>query len=180
MALPFLPIRILDLLPLSHVFGQSLGVFIPLLLDSSVAFVTGLHPAAIRKTIQRERISVLVCVPRILDSLRAGIEWRHPRSKAVPVESGGPLRRWWHHRDINRAFGLKFWAIVVGGTMLNPETEASWSRIGLFVVQIDSTTETSPMVSVNDTHSERATRASPMRVVGFTREASATATPNAD
>src|SRR5262249_25824922 len=35
-AKPFQPIRILDLLPLSHMFGQSLGLFIPVLLGGSV------------------------------------------------------------------------------------------------------------------------------------------------
>ncbi len=163
-AVPFQPIRILDLLPLSHMFGQSLGIFIPLLLDGSAAFMTGLHPAAIRQTIRRERISVLVCVPRILDSLRTDIERRHPRSKAVPVEPGGPLRRWWHHRDIHRAFGLKFWAFVVGGAMLNPETEAFWSRIGLLVLQGYGLTETSPVVSVN--HPFRARRGTLGEVIG--------------
>ena len=163
-AVPFQPIRILDLLPLSHMFGQSLGIFIPLLLDGSAAFMTGLHPAAIRQTIRRERISVLVCVPRILDSLRTDIERHHPRSKAVPVEPGGPLRRWWHHRDIHRAFGLKFWAFVVGGAMLNPETEAFWSRIGLLVLQGYGLTETSPVVSVN--HPFRARRGTLGEVIG--------------
>lgn len=146
---PFQPIRILDLLPLSHMFGQSMGIFIPLLLEGSAAFMAGLHPAAVRRAIRRERISVLVCVPRILDSLRTDIERHHPLSRTVPRRPGGPLRRWWRHRDVHRAFGLKFWAFVVGGAMLEPETEAFWSRIGLLVIQGYGLTETSPVVSVN-------------------------------
>ena len=163
-ALPFQPIRILDLLPLSHMFGQSMGIFIPLLLDGSAAFMTALHPAAIRETIRRERISVLVCVPRILESLRTDVERRHPRSKSVPARPDGPLRRWWRHRDIHRAFGLKFWAFVVGGAMLRSETEAYWSRIGLLVVQGYGLTETSPVVSVN--HPFRARRGTLGEVIG--------------
>ena len=161
---PFQPIRILDLLPLSHMFGQSMGIFIPLLLEGSAAFMNGLHPAAIRQTVRRERISVLVCVPRILDSLRADIERRHPRSRAVVAKTGGPLRRWWRHRDIHRAFGLKFWAFVVGGATLDPETEAFWARIGLLVIQGYGLTETSPVVSVN--HPFRARRGTLGEVIG--------------
>ena len=116
----------------------------------------GLHPGAIRQAVRKERISVLVCVPRILESLRADIERRHLRSNAVPANPGGPLRRWWRHRDIHRAFGLKFWAFVVGGAMLDPETEAFWSKIGLLVIQGYGLTETSPVVSVN--HPFRARR----------------------
>ena len=161
---PFQPIRILDLLPLSHMFGQSLGVFIPLLLEGSAAFMTGLHPGAIRQAVRKERISVLVCVPRILESLRADTERRHPRSSAVPANSGGPLLRWWRHWDIHRAFGLKFWAFVVGGAMLDPESESYWARIGLLVIQGYGLTETSPVVSVN--HPFRARRGTLGEVIG--------------
>lgn len=161
---PFQPIRILNLLPLSHMFGQSMGLFIPLLLEGSAAFMTGLHPAAIRQTIRRERISVLVAVPRLLDSLRKDIERRHPRSKEMSQRPGGPLRRWWRHRDIHRAFGLKFWTFVVGGAMLDPETETFWSRIGLLVIQGYGLTETSPVVSVN--HPFRARRGTLGEVIG--------------
>ena len=163
-ATPFQPIRILDLLPLSHMFGQSMGLFIPLLLGGSAVFMSGLHPGLIRQTVRRERISVLACVPRILESLRKDAERHYPRSKAVPARPGGPLRRWWRHRDIHRAFGLKFWAFVVGGAMLDPETEIFWSKVGLLVIQGYGLTETSPVVSVN--HPFRARRGTLGEVVG--------------
>lgn len=163
-ATPFQPIRILDLLPLSHMFGQSLGIFAPLLLGGSAAFMTGLHPAAIREAVRRQRISVLVCVPRILESLRADIERNHPSARAEPSSTGGPLRRWWRHRDTHRAFGLKFWAFVVGGAALDPDTEAFWARIGLLVIQGYGLTETSPVVSVN--HPFRVRRGTLGEVIG--------------
>ena len=163
-ATPFQPIRILDLLPLSHMFGQSLGIFAPLLLGGSAAFMNGLHPAAIREAVRRQRISVLVCVPRILESLRADIERNHPRARADPRSPGGPLRRWWRHRDTHRAFGLKFWAFVVGGAALDPDTEAFWARIGLLVIQGYGLTETSPVVSVN--HPFRVRRGTLGEVIG--------------
>lgn len=163
-ATPFQPIRILDLLPLSHMFGQSMGIFAPLLLGGSAAFMNGLHPAAIREAVRRQRISVLVCVPRILESLRADIERYDPRSRVVSRATGGPLRRWWRHRATHRAFGLKFWAFVVGGAALDPDTEAFWARIGLLVIQGYGLTETSPVVSVN--HPFRARRGTLGEVIG--------------
>lgn len=163
-AAPFQPIRILDLLPLSHMFGQSMGLFIPLLLEGSAVFMAGLHPGLIRQAVHRERVSVLACVPRILESLRMDAERHHPRSKAVLAMPGGPLRKWWRHRDIHRAFGLKFWAFVVGGAMLDPETETFWSKVGLLVIQGYGLTETSPVVSVN--HPFRARRGTLGEVVG--------------
>src|SRR5438105_3026245 len=59
-ARPFQPVRILDTLPLSHLFGQSLGIFIPPLLGGAAVFMLEFHAGAIIDTIRRERISVLV------------------------------------------------------------------------------------------------------------------------
>ncbi|MGA9076162.1 MAG: AMP-binding protein, partial [Candidatus Sulfotelmatobacter sp.] len=60
------PVRFLNLLPLSHVFGQFLGMFLPQLLGGTVIFQEELKPSEIVRTIRRERVSVLVSVPRVL------------------------------------------------------------------------------------------------------------------
>lgn len=161
---PVQPIRILNLLPLSHMFGQSLGIFIPLVLGGAAAFLAGLHPVTIRRTIRRNRISVLVCVPHILDSLRASIQHSGFRSLGASAKPASPLLRWWRHRDVHRAFGLKFWAFVSGGATLDPGTEAFWTGIGLPVIQGYGLTETSPVVSVN--HPFRSRRGTLGEVVG--------------
>ena len=164
LATPFQPIRMLCLLPLSHMFGQSMGVFIPPVLGGSASFMTGLHPTAVRETIREQRISILVCVPRMLESLRGDIERHFPSSATRLQGSGGPLARWWRHRDIHRALGLKFWAFVVGGAKLDRGTEAFWSKVGLLVIQGYGLTETSPVVAVN--HPFRARRGTLGEVIG--------------
>src|SRR5580658_9443553 len=68
------PVLFLNLLALSHVFGQFLGIFLPQLRAGTVIFHDTLKPAAVMKTIQRERVSVLVAVPRVLQSLKEKIE----------------------------------------------------------------------------------------------------------
>src|SRR5450432_2754657 len=68
------PIRFLNLLPLSHVFGQFLGMFLPQLMGGTVIFQDALKPAEVLGTIKRERVSVLVAVPRMLQSLKEKIE----------------------------------------------------------------------------------------------------------
>ena len=60
---PFHPIRFLTLLPLSHVFGQFLSIFVPPLMGGTVLFQPTLNPGEILRTIKRERVSVLVAVP---------------------------------------------------------------------------------------------------------------------
>ena len=158
LARPFQPIRFLNMVPLSHMFGQSIGLFVPPILGGAVAFMTELHPGAILRTIQTERISVLVCVPRILATLRAETQRRHPSTRDLPGQNPGIARRWWRYRSVHRDFGLKFWSFVVGGARLDESLEAFWSAIGLLVVQGYGLTETSPVVSVNHPfHAKRGT-----------------------
>ena len=62
------PIRFLNLLPLSHVFGQFLGMFLPPIMGGTVVFQESLKPSEIIRAIRQERVSVMVSVPRVLQS----------------------------------------------------------------------------------------------------------------
>src|SRR5271170_722772 len=70
----FHPLRLLDLLPLSHVFGQLLGIFLPQILGATSVFLDTLNPVEVVRCIHDERVSVLVTVPRLIESLRDQIE----------------------------------------------------------------------------------------------------------
>src|SRR3989454_8460136 len=104
------PIRFLNLLPLSHIFGQFMGVFVPQLLGGEVFFSDSLKPADIREISRRERISVIVGVPRILDTLREQIEREYQSetghrvlSEDLAAAAGKHfLLRWWKFRRIHR------------------------------------------------------------------------------
>src|SRR5712692_6973138 len=107
------PVRFLNLLPLSHVFGQFLGMYLPPLLRGTVFFQETLKPSDVISTIQRERVSVLVAVPRILQSLKEKIErdledagqLNEFRKQYAAAEAKHFLRRWWIFRRIHRQFG---------------------------------------------------------------------------
>ncbi|HKQ03682.1 MAG TPA: AMP-binding protein [Blastocatellia bacterium] len=154
---PFHPIRFLDLLPLSHVFGQFMGIFVPQLLGGEVYFQDSLNPSEIIAAIKKQRISVVVTVPRFLDSLRQKIERDYAargESDAFynlleAAERAHFLKRWWLFRRVHRQFGWKFWAFVVGGAALNQQTEGFWRRLGYAVVQGYGMTETAALISVN-------------------------------
>jgi long-chain acyl-CoA synthetase len=151
------PLRFLNLLPLSHVFGQFLGLFIPQILGGVVIFQDTLNPTEIIRTIKRERVSVLVTVPRIMETLQNKIE-RDLESKRRldrfrraldSAEKKHFLRRWWVFRRIHRQFGWKFWAFISGGASLGAETEKFWGRLGFAVIQGYGLTETTSMISLN-------------------------------
>lgn len=151
------PVRFLNLLPLSHVFGQFLGIFLPQLMAGTVILQDSLSPSEILRAINRNRASVLVAFPRILQSLKekterdlaenGKLDQFHRKMRAS--EGRHFLRRWWTFRDIHRQFGWKFWAFICGGAALDRATEEFWSRLGYAVVQGYGLTETTSLISVN-------------------------------
>jgi long-chain acyl-CoA synthetase len=153
----FHPLRFLNLLPLSHVFGQFLGLFIPQVLGSTVIFQETLNPSEIIRTIKKERVSVLVAVPRIMEALRDKIErdmelkGKLSEFRQSFEETSGKhfAKRWWRFRRIHSQFGWKFWAFISGGASLSCEVEQFWGHLGFAVIQGYGLTETTSMISLN-------------------------------
>lgn len=154
---PFRPIRFLNLVPLSHVFGQFMGLFIPQLLPGTVIFSDTLNPSDAIRTIKKERISVVVTVPRLLESLKDKIERDFEAEgktewfrKTFDAAKGRHFtKRWWRFRRVHNQFGWKFWAFISGGATLDRETEEFWGRLSFVVIQGYGLTETTSLVSVN-------------------------------
>ncbi len=151
------PLRFLDLVPLSHIFGQFMGVWVPPLLGATVIFQDALNPAEIISTIRHERVSALIAVPRVLEALRGKIERDLEAAGTLETfqkdfdrsANENFLRRMWRFREIHRRFGWKFWAVISGGATLDAETELFWGRIGFAAIQGYGMTETTSLVSVN-------------------------------
>jgi long-chain acyl-CoA synthetase len=160
------PLRFLNLLPLSHVFGQILGIFIPPMLAGTVVFIDSLKPSDLIDTIRRERVSVLVAVPRFIESLEREVERqdeRHGnteqfRKDFALVEKEHFLKRWWRFRRIHSRLGWKFWAFIAGGAALPEQVETFWNRLGYAVIQGYGMTETTSLISLN--HPFHSTRGS--------------------
>jgi long-chain acyl-CoA synthetase len=148
-ARPFLPLRFLNLLPLSHMFGQSMATNIPPMVDGTVVFMRSFNPQDIVRLVKRWRISVIVCVPKILDVLKEHALRVDPSAVEEPEGRRSIPARWWRYRAIHRQFGLKFWAFVVGAAPLPAALEEFWKRLGFVVIQGYGLTETAPIVTLN-------------------------------
>jgi long-chain acyl-CoA synthetase len=146
---PFFPLRFLNLLPMSHMFGQAMATFIPPMLPGTVIFMRGCNPSDIVTQVKKRRVSVLVSVPKILDVLAAHLRRTFSGVAEFPAAPGHVARRWWRYRAVHRAFGLKFWSVIVGAAPLEPALEEFWSRLGFLVIQGYGLTETAPIVSLN-------------------------------
>src|SRR6185437_9798077 len=148
-ARPFHPLRFVNLLPLSHMFGQSMATNVPPMVQGTVIFTRSFNPHDILRLIRSRRVSVLVCVPKILDVLRDHTTRAWPESAQAPPQGISIPGRWWRYRHVHSAFGLKFWAFVVGAAPLPPDLEEFWRRMGFAVIQGYGLTETAPIVTLN-------------------------------
>jgi long-chain acyl-CoA synthetase len=145
------PLRFLHSVPLSHVFGQFMGLWTPPLLAAEVHFGEQLEPSRMTELIRRERISVLIAVPRVLQLLRTHLLARY-ETVARDLEQAKSLsiwKRWWRFRHVHSALGWKFWAVISGGATLPAELEDFWSRLGFALIQGYGMTETTALVTLN-------------------------------
>ena len=145
------PLRILHTLPLSHVFGQMMGLWVPPIFTAELHFENRLVASRLVDTIHRERISVLAAVPRVIALLKAHLDVAFPDIETRIAAKGklSALGRWWRYRDVHRAFGLKFWALISGGGALPGPLEQFWNALGFVLVQGYGMTETTALITLN-------------------------------
>lgn len=145
------PVRFLCLLPLSHVFGQLMGIFIPQFLAAEVYFRESYKPSEIVAAVKKDRINVVVSVPRVLETLREKVKTdAHISDEQISVaEHRHFLRNWWTFRKVHRQFGWRLWAFICGGATLESETETFWRSIGYSVIQGYGMTETASLTSLS-------------------------------
>jgi long-chain acyl-CoA synthetase len=151
------PLRFVSLVPLSHVFGQFMALFVPPLLGATMVFENSTNPSEILRTIKSQGATLLIAVPRMLDLLRSTVEreidsrgWRSWFDKNYAAVEAQPfLRRAWRFRRIHGLFGFRFWAFISGGAALDSDTELFFKRLGFAVVQGYGMTETASLISLN-------------------------------
>ncbi len=145
------PLCFLHTLPLSHVFGQFIGLWVAPVLGATVIYESRTVASRLLELIPRERVNVLAAVPRTLGLLRARLLAEEP-GLAAEMEAAQALpvaKRWWRFRSVHRRLGLRFWAAVCGGATLSAELEQFWTTLGFALVQGYGLTETAALVTVN-------------------------------
>ncbi|MGH9480853.1 MAG: AMP-binding protein [Terriglobales bacterium] len=161
-----LPLRFLHLIPLSHLFGQVMGLFIPALIESAVVYPESQAPAQWAALIRRHRVSVVVAVPQQLQLFSQWAVGAIQTSFETAAASGKGRNipwRWWRWRKLHRRLGWRMWAFVVGGASLPDAQEAFWNSVGYAVIQGYGLTETAPAITI--THPFRPRRGGVGRVL---------------
>ncbi len=151
--------RLLSVLPIHHVFEQTVGLLVPLAGGSTISYVAEIKPAEISWMMNVTRPTVLVAVPRLLSLLHGGI--------MANVAAGGPALKGlfkvlfalsrltgarFGHRlfaKVHRRFGGNLRRIATGGSALEPSLGRSFQLMGFQVAEGYGMTETSPVLTVN-------------------------------
>jgi long-chain acyl-CoA synthetase len=150
-------LRIACALPLSHLYGQVLGVFVPALLDAHAIQLAPMPAPDLARALRRERAWVLATVPRTLALLA---HWLAARGAELWGQAGFASRLdrahgkpWWARAvlfaRLRLELGPRLVAVVSGGAALDPEVAALWRTLGYVVVQGYGLTETAPMVTLD-------------------------------
>lgn len=137
------PDHALGIIPLSHMYGQIVPLFLGLISGSTLVFLHTLSPAAIGATLQRERITAITAVPQLARLLLDGIESEASRQgslerlrRARGLARHLPMRlRRVVFRQVHAALGGHLEVITSGGAYLPPELQLAWEAMGVLVIQ---------------------------------------------
>ncbi len=146
----------LSLLPLSHIFEQTIGLWLPMRRGYSVTYLKVLKVSSIFQALEEDGITLVPIVPRLLKLFQDGILREVKRMGKERIfnfllrfSDVLPQRfRRFLFPALKRKFGrLKYF--VAGGATLELELERFWARLGIGLLQGYGLTETSPVISCN-------------------------------
>jgi long-chain acyl-CoA synthetase len=149
--------EVLSVLPLSHMLEQTVGLYVPLLLGSTVHYVVSRQPPLLLEAMQRYGITSLVVVPQVLELMMHGIErevrrlgktgqWERAHELAPHLPMAMRRRLFY---GVHRTLGGHLDFIICGAAPLAPELQAAWERMGIRVIQGYGTSECAPIVAAN-------------------------------
>lgn len=147
--------RILSILPLSHIYEQTIGFLLPY--SKGVEIVYAHSYAAIRQLINENEITKMVAVPEFLQLIMGRIEneaeVKHKKRllnklRKISLKINIKFISRIIFYPILKSFG-KLNTIASGGAPLDPDLEIKWLAMGIDILQGYGLTETSPIVSSN-------------------------------
>jgi len=149
---PMEKIKLLSILPLSHLFEQNIGLFVPMLFGSTIIYNFSRKSSSILESLKEEEVEAIVTVPLFLNSVKEKIETKIKESSSIKIYSFINYPLWLRKiifYKIRKALGnIKFF--ISGGAALDIETEKFWKILGYEVFQGYGLTETSPVLTCNN------------------------------
>lgn len=154
--IPDLPyFRLLSILPLSHMFEQTVGLVLPLNRGASVFYPASRQSSILFRAFAEQHITTVLAVPQALQLFMDAIErqvrksgkekgWQRLNALAPYLPR---LARRLLFRSVHRRLGGNLEFFVSGGAAIDPELVRRWNLLGLPIVQGYGATETSPVIT---------------------------------
>lgn len=150
-------IRFLSLLPLSHMFEQTAGLFAPLCLGATIYYLNRFQTLAVMRKLDAKNIDGVIAAPQMLEMILHALE-----KQTLDAGLQTRWRRWWQIAEYIPFDWRRYWTLklfpairgtpkffVCGGSPLPAFLEQRWELLGVRVIQGYGTTECAPVISVN-------------------------------
>ena len=154
--------RLVSILPLNHLFEQTAGLLIPLIVGASVTYPGSLNPRTILEAMRSTEATLMLTVPamarllrkRILSALGSQPQWKqrlfHAGRRMAPAARRISLRLdRLLFRQVHRAFGGRMRFFICGGAPLDLRLAQFFSQLGLPILEGYGLSEAAPVVSCN-------------------------------
>lgn len=154
---PGVVVRMLSLLPLSHMFEQIAELFYVLSQGAAITYVDSLAPSTIFRAMREGPVIAIPVVPQVLGLFMNGLErevkkqgkwtsWQRA-NRLAPYLPMALRRRLF--KDVHARLGGRLDFFVCGGAHLDARLAQRWENLGIKVVQGYGMTEASPIVAAN-------------------------------
>lgn len=145
--------NVMVLLPLHHSFPLIGTLVAPMYVGSTVYIAEGLSSESILRTLNEGKISLIIGVPRLYDTLAKGIMTKiNARGitrmlYALADKLGSETFSKFIFKSVHQKFGGAIEYLVSGGAALSLETARVFKTLGFYVLEGYGMTETAPMIS---------------------------------
>jgi len=145
--------RVLMLLPLHHIFPLMGTVVIPFQIGATVALCPSLLAADMVKTLQQNRVTILIGVPRLYSLIMKSIQDKIAANRAASLLYrlvaliNQPRFSRLVFRSVHAKFGGHLKYLVSGGAALDPEIGRQYTLLGFEILEGYGMTEAAPMIT---------------------------------
>ncbi len=152
--------RFIAILPFHHTYPLMATVLLPLSLALPLVFIEKLTPSDILSTLNEQRITILVGVPKLYQVIHHNIMVeikKLPKLKRKAVLGALSLFRKFNvkpverkvFREVHEKIGKYLRFMISGGAKLSEEVWRDFEALGFNILEGYGLTETSPLISVN-------------------------------
>jgi long-chain acyl-CoA synthetase len=145
--------RVMVLLPLHHIFPLLGSMIIPLFAGGTVALSPSLNPEDIINTLNNNKITLVIGVPRFYSIIRKGIKDKIKKSKIASllfyIASGihSMALSKFLFASVQKKFGGQIRYLICGGAALDSETAKDLTTLGFEILEGYGMTEAAPMIT---------------------------------